>query len=561
MKLKKQIILFCLIGAIQIPFNNLLSQNIPTKPSRQSSLEAFSQGNYDKAYTEFRELLLTYPKDPLYKYYSGICLVKLNRDPDEATNLLRDAVQGAGNIRTLPSDGLFYLGRAQQMSGKFSDAEESYKLYTDRVGKKVSREMGVPNLLQQCIQKKGQVTVTGIKPAETVISNKPDISAAAIKPGIEEQAQNRATTAIPNKENVPADYEKILGEAVEFQSKADSVSNIVANQKKFVSVSSENNKAALKAKILENEKIAASYQNSADQKYREAENLNHQLDSSMLSNSVVRQPDIKAVKDTIRKVENILPKTVDMKRPDTTRSVIAPPKRHVDIFSFFEVIAKPATDPKAKLIIDAEVPEGLIYRIQIAVFRNPVTPAYFKGLSPIYGFKITGTDKTIYYAGMFRRSSDATKALVTVKSKGFKDSFIVALSGNKQISADRSAMMEKEWGNKPFLSAENNINNTQADTIPPALSFRVEVARSLKPLKEDVVEGIRKAAGSRGLDIITLEDGKIDYLIGKFITFETAAEYSDLLKRNGYKDAQVVAWLGKKEIPVDTARELFDKLK
>ena len=120
MKLKKQIILFCLIMVIEIPFNNLFSQNIQTKPTRQSSFEAFSQGNYEKAYTEFRELLLTYSKDPLYKYYSGVCLVKLNKDPDEAVNLLQQALQGAGAVKTLPSDGLFYLGRAQQMSGKFS---------------------------------------------------------------------------------------------------------------------------------------------------------------------------------------------------------------------------------------------------------------------------------------------------------------------------------------------------------------------------------------------------------------------------------------------------------
>ena len=31
-------------------------------------------------------------------------------------------------------------------------------------------------------------------------------------------------------------------------------------------------------------------------------------------------------------------------------------------------------------------------------------------------------------------------------------------------------------------------------------------------------------AGNRGLDIITTDDGKIAYLIGKFITFESAAD-------------------------------------
>ena len=84
--------------------------------------------------------------------------------------------------------------------------------------------------------------------------------------------------------------------------------------------------------------------------------------------------------------------------------------------------------------------------------------------------------------------------------------------------------------------------------------------RTLKPVKEDVVEGIRKMAGTRGLDIQTLEDGKIAYLIGKFITFESAAEYADLLIRNGYRETKVVAWLGKKEIPVETARQLFENI-
>jgi len=204
------------------------------------------------------------------------------------------------------------------------------------------------------------------------------------------------------------------------------------------------------------------------------------------------------------------------------------------------------------------VPDGLIYRIQIAVFRNPVQPAFFKGITPVYGFKIAGTDKTSYYVGMFRKFADASKALTSVKAKGFKDAFIVALSGNKAVSADRAATMEKEWGMKPFISVQPM---THADTITPTLTFRVEVTRSLKPLKEDAIEGIKKIAGNRGLDIIMLDDGKTGYLIGKFITFETAAEYSDLLKRNGYKDAQVVAWLGKKQIPIDTARQLVDKLK
>jgi len=137
---------------------------------------------------------------------------------------------------------------------------------------------------------------------------------------------------------------------------------------------------------------------------------------------------------------------------------------------------------------------------------------------------------------------------------------LYALKG-KIVSKERAAILEKEWGKKPFISAVTGKPETPADTVPPTLSFRVEVMRSKKPVKDDVIEGISKTAGTRGLETIQLDDGTSVYLIGMFITYESAEEYTDLLIRNGYREARITAWLGKKEIPVDTARELFDRLK
>jgi hypothetical protein len=561
MKLKKLLFLFCLITVVEIPFINLFSQIVQTKPSRQSSFEAFSQGNYEKAYTEFRELLLTYTKDPLYKYYSGVCLIKLNRDPGEATNLLQQALQGGGAVKTLPIDGLFYLGRAQQMSGKFSEATMSYNSYTELVGKKAAKEMGVPEFLQQCIQKKGQVTESELKPVGNLKNVKADTSNREVKPVIKESIQKTAEKATYAKVNLPVSYEKILGEAIEFQFKADSVTSIVNEQKKQIEKLAGTDKLALRIRLNENEKTAVSFQTSADQKYSEAQLvMNQKTDSAVPLKETAGQTEYKVVKDSSKKADNRIVKVAD-KKADSAKVVFSSERPQAEIFSLFEVLDKPVTGPKAKIIIDPEVPAGLIYRIQIAVFRNPVVPGYFKGITPVYGFKIAGTDKTNYYAGMFRKSSDATKALANVKGKGFKDAFVVALSGNKSVSPDRAALLEKEWGKRPLFSGEKALPGTQVDTIDPTLAFRVEVIKSLKPLKEDAVEGIRKMAGNRGLDIQTLEDGKFAYLIGKFITFETAAEYADLLKRNGYREAKVVAWLGKKEISIEAARQLFDNLK
>jgi hypothetical protein len=571
-KLKQLVILFLLISVTGSSFNDLFSRNDQAKPTRQSSIEAFSKGNYEKAYSEFKELLLTYPKDPLYKYYSGVCLVKLNRNSGEALNLLQQALQGAAVVKTLPSDARFYLGRALQMSGKFTEAVDTYNLYADQVGKKAAREMGIPSFIQQCNEKKGEIPEGESRVAEEIKSDKAEASQKENLTTGEKVFPQTVKKEQDAKKNLPAEQQKMLNEAIVFQFKADSLISLAAEQKKELEKLPYEEKSGLKVKISENELLAASFQKSADMIYSRAEEALNPMQEKIVKKEPLQQSiniiDVDTVRHPVKKVINDpvitsgnKPVIETGKQSDTIKRFVPPVKKQVEIFSFFEVKTKPASDRGEKIEINPKVPEGLIYRIQVAVFRNPVAVSYFKGISPVYGFKIAGTDKTNYYAGMFRRSADAAKALNSVKSKGFRDAFVVALSGNKTISTDRSAILEKEWGKKPFITQEIVESETLLDTVPPTLSLRVEVLRSLKPLKEDIVEGIKKMAGNRGFDIQPLDDGNVAYLVGKFITFESAAEYADLMVRNGFREARVVAWLGKKEIPIETARQLFDNLK
>ena len=562
LKLEKQLILFLMIFVIGSSLKDLFSQNIPAKPSRQSSMEAFSKGNYEQAYKEFSVLLLTYSKDPLYRYYSGVCLVKLNRDPAEAESLLTQAIQSAAVVKTLPSDAMFFLGRAQQMGGKFSEAIYTYGRYTQQAGKKTAREYNVPDFVQQCNEKKGQVAEPVVKQAEIAVSEKKEVPQIQTHPVIKDTIPGAVKKESTVQKNLPPEYEKILDEALENQIKADSLNTLVAGQKKQLENLPVAEKNALKVKISENEMAAASFQKSADQKYVEAQVAKNppQPGQQVIIKETINQTDNRQIDNNIRQPVNLNSNKTDNKA-DTSRTVAPVINKPVEIFAVFEVLPKPVTDPGEKIKIDPETPAGLIYRIQIAVFRNPVPPSYFKGITPVYGFKVAGTENTCYYAGMFRRLADATKALSEVKSKGFKDAFVVSLSENKRVSSDRAAVMEKEWGKKPLITIMNSGSQISPDTIPPALVFRVQVIRTSKPVKDDVIEGIRKMAGARGLDIQSFDDGNIAYLIGKFITFESASEYADLLIRNGYREATVVAWLGKKEIAIETARQLFEKMK
>jgi tetratricopeptide (TPR) repeat protein len=491
----------------------LFSQEIQSQPVRQQALEAFSRGDFEKAYNGFSELLKIYSKDPLYKYYSGVCLVQMKRDPLSAVTLLDDAIKGANIVRSVPADGLFWLGRAHQLAGNYNEAISSFNKYSEAAGKRKARELDVHRYVKECNERRGAIHDSDIKKIdETIKQEKP----------------------------LPEKYDRILSEALVLQNKADSANRIADGMKKASDSTGKTGNEEVRKKIIDAETIAASFQKKADEKYTEAHAV---ADGMSVQVTPVTQ------KDTIAEIRQ---KVSIENKPLSIASE--------GVLSSFRVVEKPVYDLNEKIQINPAVPQGLIYRIQVAVFRNEVAPSYFKGITPVYGFRTDGTDRTNYYAGMFRRKTDASKALLQVRQKGFRDAFIVAFSGNKIISADRAAVLEKEWGRKPFPDDSHGTGEMAADTVPPTLSFRVEITRSEKPLGDDAEANIRKLATGKGLDIWLLSDGSVVYLIGKFITFESAEEYASLLARNGYRDAKVGAWLGKKEIPVETARQLFEKL-
>lgn len=545
------------------------------KTVRQASLEAFSRGEYEQAYLGFKELLVTYPKDPLYKYYSGVCILKLNGDAEKALSLLIQAQQGSTVVRTLPGDLLFWIGRAQQMTGRFEEAISSYNSFTDQFGKKAARDLEIPALIQQCGERKGKLQNQGVsEPVPETRPEKPEkIKADTTEPAVAEADKPEHRSRI---DTIPAGFDQTLSEALELQWKADSLIKAADDLKGKLENLDYKSKIELRSKIAGIEKLAADFQQKADMKYSEAQ---ASMNATTFSSVTIPQPEIVQAADSAKIRQGEIRDTVVVKPPPAeaplkaepdkvdqpaadefvkTEPVRLQPAATIDVFSVFE-INQDANGSNEKIPVNASVPPGLIYRIQVAVFRNPVSASYFKGISPVCGFRLPGIEYTTYYAGMFRRIDDARKALIPVRQKGFKDAFIAALSGGKNVSMERAALLEKEWGQKPLFTEQAAIQ-MPADTIPPELCFRIEVTRSEKPLKPDILESMKKAAGTKGLDTESLENGPTIYLIGKFITYESASDYADLLVRNGYREAHVVARLGKKEVPVEMARELFDRI-
>ena len=243
----------------------------------------------------------------------------------------------------------------------------------------------------------------------------------------------------------------------------------------------------------------------------------------------------------------------------------SPKQEQGQVYSQFAVLSSPAYSDSNPIPFDIKLPPGLVYTIQLAAFKNPVKPSLFRGLYPLYGKKNPDNGVSFYYTGLFRINEDARQALPKVRAEGFSDAFIIAMMDDVQVSMERAVMLEKEWAAKPLPVNEPQVNVTNnalsADTLPVGtLTFRAEALRSKKPVKPEVIEKIELLAGTRGLDMIKNNQDETVFLIGNFITFESADEYVSLLIRNGYSTARVAAYVGMQEIPVEAAKELLNRI-
>jgi tetratricopeptide (TPR) repeat protein len=521
-KIRYWIVLLALL-TVQLSSMNIHSQIAQQKPSRQVALDAYSKGDYEKAYKEFNILSEFYSKDPLYKYYLGVCLVKMNRYPENAGAFLQDALNGSLDIKSIPDDALFFLGRSQQMAGKFAEAIRSFNSFADKAGKKRAREYNVSGYIQECNEGRGRVKDTEDQLANIISKAEKVNTDAGQKVTTDKNINQPVAKPVPQKKNLPDEYDKVLSEAMEYQVKADSLNTLVSEYKKEFGRLPPSQQQAAKSRISEMESLASEYQKLADEKF------------SNTGTKARAQQDVAA----------------QISEPDV--------KKSVEVYSLFNNETNPELLKDQKISIDPELPEGLIYRIQIGVFSKSPDPSFTKGISPVSGFRIPGTESTRYFAGMFRRMADANRALLTMKQMGFRDSFITAVLNGKPVSIERASLLENDWGQKSLV--RNGSSQKSGETAVPTLVFRVEISRSDKPAGTEVTENYKKLAGNRGFEILSTDGGALVYLIGKFITFESASDYAGLLNRNGYREAKVVAYLGSTEIPVETARQLFERQK
>ena len=93
--------------------------------------------------------------------------------------------------------------------------------------------------------------------------------------------------------------------------------------------------------------------------------------------------------------------------------------------------------------VDAGMPKGLVYKLQIGFFKSQLPSNHFDGIFPLSSEKV---DKTYYryMAGNFEKYDDAKEALKNIHQKGYTDSFVVAYINGEKISINEALKTEKK---------------------------------------------------------------------------------------------------------------------
>lgn len=115
-------------------YSQVSEHELPEVKSR--AMEHFEAGEFNLAEADFRLLMKQFSRDPMYRYYTGICLVEQNRDLEEAVELLQYA-----STRGVPEDVYYYLGEASRKMYDFEKAKQYYLDFDREAPRSMTREL------------------------------------------------------------------------------------------------------------------------------------------------------------------------------------------------------------------------------------------------------------------------------------------------------------------------------------------------------------------------------------------------------------------------------------
>ncbi|PLW99913.1 MAG: hypothetical protein C0594_16365, partial [Marinilabiliales bacterium] len=196
--------------------------------------------------------------------------------------------------------------------------------------------------------------------------------------------------------------------------------------------------------------------------------------------------------------------------------------------------------------------KGLLYTIQIGVYKNAVTKEQLMNLNPIY-MEPTGTGLTRYFTGIFTNMQDARRSQQNIREAGIRDAFIIAYRDGVRMSISEARRIAENEGNNVFASDQNsNLASVQNEDV----NYRIQVGAYKEQVPTNIVSQFLSVAANQGLDQTVMGSTTI-YTVGKYNSYEEASTMKSVLINEGIPDAFIVAFKGKNKITIDEAKEIL----
>jgi predicted nucleic acid-binding Zn-ribbon protein len=268
--------------------------------------------------------------------------------------------------------------------------------------------------------------------------------------------------------------------------------------------------------------------------------------------------------------------------------------------------------------INAKQPEGLVYKVQVGAFRNPLPPESFNKFAPVSG-QVLSSGVTRYMVGYFTNFEPADNAKLEIHQiPGYQDAFVVAYLNGERISIERARVLEQEgvipgYLENPQVTAANTVsdnqgserkpdvnatNNSSSGADVPAVDNKpieneVKAEETvIKPLTEsdrqkasyytsvpnaapasqvEIIEGLfytvqigvysQPVPSAELFDVSPLnsqltKSGKIRYSTGIYTNLEEAVRRKNQLIEIGIVDAFVTAYYNGERITITASKEL-----
>lgn len=251
----------------------------------------------------------------------------------------------------------------------------------------------------------------------------------------------------------------------------------------------------------------------------------------------------------------------------------------------FERTTQPVYTASRPIPVNEKMPEGLIFKVQIGAFRNPIPPETFSGMSPLTA-ETTAQGLTRYTAGLFTKFATADKVKDEIRAIGYKDAFVVAFLNGKRIpinqamemlglppvvASNNTANTQNNTTNTATENTNNNSNtnstniaavnnntntnqqpvNTQSVTSVSGLFYTVQIGVFAQQVNADKLFGIQP------LYTELAPNGYTRYNTGVYNNIPRATEAKNIVVNAGVKDAFIVAYFNGKRISPSEAQQLI----